>query len=188
MKAFMILKNGFEEIEAITVIDVLRRAEIDTVTVCAEDQTQIVSGSHDISVTADTMLENLSYEKDFQYADILVLPGGPGTGRMKEDKKVLDLVKRFYEDGKVTAAICAAPTVFEKCGITEGKTVTCFPGVKDEIFKGHYLDTKPTVTDGNMITSRGAGTALHFALTIVSKVSGDQKAISLAQRMIYDFS
>lgn len=174
----VLLAPGFEEIEAITVIDVLRRADIH-VTVAGIRKGEI-TGSHEITVRPDKTLEEIQP----QGFDMVVLPGGlPGTNHLREDPRVLAFVRAIAESGKHTCAICAAPIVLKAAGVTEGKTVTSHPIVAEEFSGSDYREDR-VVVDGPVVTSRGAGTAMEFALELVRILAGTEKARLLAEMMV----
>ena len=174
----VILAPGFEEIEAITVIDVLRRAEV-RVTV-AGLQAGEITGSHEITVRPDRTLDEVRPEE----FDMVVLPGGlPGTDHLREDRRVRAFVRDMAESGKYTCAICAAPTVLEAAGVATGRAVTSHPIVQEDMKGLDYREDR-VVVDGSVVTSRGAGTAMEFALELVRILVGTDKADLLAQMMI----
>jgi 4-methyl-5(b-hydroxyethyl)-thiazole monophosphate biosynthesis len=180
-KVLLILAGGHEEVEAITQVDLLRRVNIG-VTVAGLDGTEI-TGAHDIAVKADVLLDDVS--GDF---DGVILPGGmPGTTCLAESETVLTIVRNIHEKGFLCAAICAAPLVLDRAGILEGKKYTCYPGVEEKISSGTFIDS-PVVQDGNVITGRGIGTAIPFALKIVESLSGREEAESLASKIVYSGS
>ena len=174
-KVAVILANGFEEIEALTVVDVLRRANITCHMVGFEDK---VTGSHAIQVQADRVFDgNLS-----EY-DMIVLPGGmPGSAHLRDNEQLVSELQRFEETGKKVAAICAAPIALNRAGLLEGRNFTCYDGVQEQIADGHY-HKETVVADGNVITSRGPATALAFAYHLVETLGGD--AESLRNGMLY---
>jgi 4-methyl-5(b-hydroxyethyl)-thiazole monophosphate biosynthesis len=174
----VLLAPGFEEIEAITVIDVLRRAGI-RVTVAGTRAGEI-QGSHEITVRPDTTLDEIRPEG----FDMVVLPGGlPGTHHLRDDPRVMTFVRQMAKAGKHTCAICAAPIVLDAAGVARGKAVTSHPIVKEEM-KGCDYRQDRVVVDGSVVTSRGAGTAMEFALELVRILAGPEKADQLAQMMI----
>lgn len=177
MKILVPLAPGFEETEAVSVIDILRRAGLHTVTAAVSDNP--VKGSHDVKITADIMLnENDKYEA-------IVLPGGmPGTTNLKNDKRVISLVQSISKTGGITAAICAAPIVLAEAGVLTGKKYTCYPGFEKDIADA-FFSSDPVVTDGTIITSRGAGTAIPFALKIVEILAGEKTAKEIKKSIIY---
>jgi protein deglycase len=175
-RAVVVLAEGFEEIEAVTVVDVLRRAGVE-VTVAGLER-GAVRGSHDISVVAERAIDGIAAD-DF---DALILPGGmPGAARLRDDARVKALVQAFASAGKLCAAICAAPIALEAAGALTGRRATSYPGF--ELPSASYLEEK-VVIDGNLVTSRGVGTALEFALTLVELLATPEKAVELRQRML----
>jgi 4-methyl-5(b-hydroxyethyl)-thiazole monophosphate biosynthesis len=173
------LADGFEEIEAVTIIDVLRRAELD-VTV-AGLKTGSVTGSHGIPITPDAALAAL----DLGAFTMVVLPGGmAGTRNLMADERVLALVRRLNAAGKRTAAICAAPLVLHAAGVIRGVAVTAHPSVRNEL-SGAVVRSEPrVVSSGSVITSQGAGTAMEFALALVAELCGSEKSAALARAMV----
>lgn len=179
MRAIVPLADGFEEIEGITIIDLLRRARIDVTVAGVHGMT--ATGSHGIGVRCDALLEDC----DFTMADALVLPGGmPGTRELSHSAVVRDAVARMAERGKLLAAVCAAPTVLEACGVLRGKHATSHPDHAGEMTSCHYQEAA-VVEDGNIITSRGAGTSIEFALAVVRHLAGDAQANEIATRIQY---
>jgi len=162
------LADGFEELEAVTVIDLLRRADIEVTT--AALATNPVKGSHGIALVADATLDSLA-DREF---DVIALPGGmPGARHLAEDARVQGLLKRMAQQGKITAAICAAPSALAAAGILDGKQATSFPGFLDATqTPGLKISTAAVVADGAVITSRAAGTALDFALALIERLRG----------------
>jgi 4-methyl-5(b-hydroxyethyl)-thiazole monophosphate biosynthesis len=156
------LADGFEEIEALAVVDVLRRAEIDAKTVSVTGS-RTVRGAHDIAVNADLLFAEADYEK----CEMIVLPGGmPGTLNLGKHEGLAKQLKAFAENGKWLAAICAAPGVLGKMSLLKGKRVTSYPGVEDQLTGAVYSEER-VVQDGRIVTSRGPGTAIEFALELV---------------------
>lgn len=180
-KVSVILADGFEEVEALTVVDLLRRATIyvDTVSIM-EDYT--VHGAHGINVQTEDLFE----EVNFVESDMIVLPGGmPGTKNLDAHAGVRRVVKGFYDEGKKIAAICAAPTVLGNMGMLKGKRVSCYPSVEKEI-QGAVISGGSVTVDGNIITSRGVGTAVDFALKLIEVLSGPAKAKEIAESIVYE--
>jgi 4-methyl-5(b-hydroxyethyl)-thiazole monophosphate biosynthesis len=160
------LAPGFEEIEAVTIIDILRRADVH-VTV-AGTLAGPITGSHGVIITPDTTLDTVT---DATF-DMVVLPGGgPGTEALRRDVRVASLLKRHADRGEWVAAICAAPTVLADAGLLAGRRVTSFPSVQSQLSATDYR-TFRVVVDGRIITSRSPGTALEFALTLVEHLVG----------------
>ena len=179
-KTAILFAEGYEEVEALTVVDLLRRAKIgcDIVAVKEADE---VTGSHGISVRADKILSQLEVE---QY-DGLILPGGlRGVNNLAADERVIDLLRRFHEAGKLTAAICAGPTVLARAGLLEGRKACCYPGMEDQL-TGALACTEAVVVDGSIITGRGLGTAIPFALALVAHFSGEKQAQALAKSIVF---
>src|SRR5512135_2734463 len=174
----VILADGFEEVEAMAVIDVLRRAEIDTVIASLHDGN--VTSARQVKVIPDTVIDSVRAD-DF---DMIVLPvGQPGSDNLNADARVPKLIRQFSLKGKITAAICAAPYVLANAGVLAGKRVTSYPTYKDRLGGGVY-EEKSVVVDGNVLTSRGAGTALNFGLAIVEKIVGREKALKIRDDML----
>ncbi len=162
------LAQGCEELEAVTVIDLLRRAAIDVVTAGLDDKP--VKASRGTVLLPDTTLEQ-AMQQDF---DMLVLPGGlPGADHLNQDPRIHGLLKKFIENNKYIAAICAAPKVLASAGLLKGRHATCYPGSLDEVdTEGVMFEQKPVVIDGRIITSRGPGTAMDFALVLIEQLLG----------------
>ena len=179
MKALVHLASGFEEIEAISIVDVLRRANIDTKMVSINDELQ-VTGAHGIVVSADIVMSNADYNS----ADILILPGGmPGTKNLAECSELLNKLQAHYDNKKWLAAICAAPLVFGRMGLLEGKTATCYPSFEPEL-KGATLSDEKVVVCQNIITGKGPGVTIDFALEIVKLLENEDLAAQLAEGLI----
>ena len=182
------LADGFEEIEAITVVDVLRRAGIDvrTVAIHAENETPadaqavLIKGAHDIKIKADLLFKDADYTK----CDMIVLPGGmPGAANLGAHRGLTSAIKEFASAGKPLAAICAAPMIFGNLGILAGKKATIYPGM-ESFLKGAEAVQDRVVVDGNFITSRGPATAMDFALAIVEFLKSGGSADKLAADML----
>lgn len=174
------MADGCEEIEGLTVVDLLRRAgiEIDMISISEKKE---VEGAHGIRFQADLCKKDV----DFAKLDGIILPGGmPGTIHLGEDETVDKTIKEFASCGKLVAAICAAPSVLGKAGILNGKRATSYPGFEEKLTGAETL-SDPVVHDGNLITSRGMGTAIPFALEIVKYFTDDATAAKLADSIIY---
>ncbi len=183
MKILVLLAEGFEEIEALTVVDYLRRLDINVKTVSMTEDEKTV-GAHDIGVIADTLFQNL---EDLESYDGLVLPGGlPGATNLRDDERVIDLVQDFNNREKLVAAICAGPIVLEKAGIIAGKDITSYPGFEDQLSSGNYKEDK-VVVDGNIITGRGPALAMDFTIEIAKYLLDEQSAEDLKQDILYRF-
>lgn len=171
-KVLVLLAQGFEDMEAITITDILRRAEIEVVTAGLESGA--ITGSRGTVVTPDTFLDNvLKGDNNF---DMIVLPGGqPGSTNLKNDPRVINLIKKMSETGAYIGAICAAPGVLAHAGILDGRKATAYPGtLTDENFPNVNATNDIVVTDGNIITSRGPGTAIEFSLRLVTLLTNKQ--------------
>jgi 4-methyl-5(b-hydroxyethyl)-thiazole monophosphate biosynthesis len=172
------LAPGFEEIEAVTIIDVLRRAGV-TVIVAGTEPGPI-RGSHDITITPDTTIDAV----DAASLDMIALPGGiPGTLNLRESPAVRSAIERVAANGRYTAAICAAPMVLPAAGLLSGRRATSHPSVRAEIRAAEY-DEAAVVEDGTVVTSRGAGTAMAFALRLVRLLADDASAERLRTAMV----
>ncbi|MDF2801337.1 MAG: hypothetical protein K0S61_1240 [Anaerocolumna sp.] len=177
---YLFLAEGFEEIEALTVVDLLRRAEIGITTVSITD-TQKVTGAHLITVEADVLFNDINYNE----AEMLVLPGGmPGTKHLGEYEPLVQLLKDFHRQNKEIAAICAAPSVLGINGILKGKRATCYPGFEGKLIEAVYTASK-TEEDGNIITGKGMGTAIDFSLKIIEKLRDKAMADKIATSIQY---
>jgi len=176
--AVVFLATGFEEIEAVTVIDVLRRAGVRVWT--AGLQPGLITGSHDITIRPDTTIEEVSPAS----VDMVVLPGGlPGTFHLRDDLRVRDFLREMHRAGKYTCAICAAPLVLMAAGIAAGRRLTSHPVVRDDLRDADYREDR-VVVDGELVTSRGAGTALEFSLELVRLLAGPDKAAEVAKQVL----
>ena len=177
-KALVFLASGFEEIETVTIVDVLRRAGVD-VTVAGLTP-NVTEGKHGMKIVPDKSIDDVSVD-DF---DAVVVPGGnPGYKNLRKDPRVIDMVKKAFNSNKLVAAICAGPTVLSDAGILNGKACTIYPGMDEELEAG---GGKPkhdiVVVDGNIITSRGPATALPFALKLAEKLAGKQVAEAVSKK------
>ncbi len=180
-KVYIFLANGYEEIEGLTVVDLLRRAGVEVVMVSITGDI-FITGAHKIITKADVLFEDI----DFSDADMLVLPGGmPGTNHLKMHEGLDHLLKDFGQKGKMLAAICAAPSVLGSKGLLQGIKATCYPG-HEEALIGAYIKNQSVVEDGNFITSKGAGTAIDFSLSLIKNLVGESEAGKLAQAIQYD--
>lgn len=168
------LATGFEEIEAITIIDVLRRANLNVTTVSITGELK-VTGAHQIPILADLLFEEANYSE----ADVIILPGGmPGTTNLQNHLGLRQQITQFNQESKLIAAICAAPMVLGSLGLLEGKKAVCYPGCEANLTGATVLQ-EPYVVDKNVITGRGVGTALAFSLEIVRLLKGGQLADEL---------
>jgi 4-methyl-5(b-hydroxyethyl)-thiazole monophosphate biosynthesis len=173
---------GVEELEAIAPIDLLRRAGA-TVVVAAVGPDRIVTGRNDIALAADTRLADLSPDEKW---DLVVLPGGPGVKHLRADPAVRDLVRRQAESGRLLAAICAAPTVLLDCGVLAGRRYTAHFSVATEL--PEIVTDAAVLRDGNIVTSRGAGTAVEFGLALIDATCGRETAEKVAEAVCWSHS
>ena len=179
-KIGIFMADGCEEIEGLTVVDIVRRAGIDITTISISDKKE-VAGAHGITFLTDAKKD----EVDFSTLEGIVLPGGmPGTINLGADETVVKTIKSFAADGKLVAAICAAPSVLGENHILEGKKATCHPGFEEKLLGAQWLE-QPVVVDGNVITSRGMGTAIAFALEIVRYFTDDATVEHIRQGLVY---
>lgn len=177
-QVFVILAQGFEEVEGITPVDLLRRAGI--LVTAAGVRGLEITGSHAITVKADTTVDQIT-----DPADGIILPGGmPGSINLAESEKVLELLRHAHAKGALCAAICAAPLVLEKAGIIKGKKFTCFPEMEKQVPSGIFCEDT-VVKDGNIITSRGLGTAIPFSLALIEYLIDTHEAARIAQKIMY---
>lgn len=177
---YVFLANGFEEIEALTAVDLLRRANIQVKTVSIMED-KLVYGSHGIGVEADILFKEGLYDK----CAMLVLPGGmPGTTNLCNHRELNEELKHFYEAGKPIAAICAAPMVLGRGGLLAGHEATIYEGMEEELVGAVGRDEK-VVVSGNIITSKGPSTAMDFSLSLIEYLKGTECAEAVAAELLY---
>lgn len=179
-KIAVFFATGYEEIEALTVVDLCRRAgiEVDMVSITGE---QAVTGSHGIAVKMDVLLEKVAFEE----LDMIVLPGGmPGTKNLEACDELMKQVDAFYAAGKPISAICAAPSIFGHRGYLQGRAACAYPGFENHL-EGAKVSANPVEVSDHVTTSRGLGTAIPFALAIVERFCGSKKAEELAKSIVY---
>ena len=174
---YLFLAEGFEEVEALTPLDYLRRAGIEVRSVGVTGR--IVTGSHGIMVHTDTTPDQL----EFDQIEMIVLPGGmPGTLNLEKSQVVQQAIDVCMEKNHIIGAICAAPSILGHKGLLQGKTATCFPGFEQELVGANHQN-QPVCVDGNIVTSRGAGAAQQFSFALVEQLLGKEKAEALAQQV-----
>jgi protein deglycase len=179
LSALVPLASGFEEIEAVTVIDILRRADLRVVTASLVEGP--IQASRKTLHLADVTLNEVIKE-DF---DLVVLPGGqPGTNNLKSDPRVRDMVTQHFKKEKWIAAICAAPIVLHNLGLLRGKKATSHPSVREIMTDLHYSEEK-VVVDGRIVTSRGAGTAMEFSLKLAELLCGEKKSQEISRSILF---
>lgn len=179
MSVYVHLAEGFEEIEAITPVDVLRRGGVDVKTVSIMKD-KLVTGAHGIAVEADLLFS----EADYAACGMIVLPGGmPGAANLQAHPGLEKQILAFAEAGKWLAAICAAPMVYGELGLLKGRNATCYPGMEGHL-KGAKLYGGPVAVDGKFITSKGPGTAAEFALALLRALRGEEAEVQVRADML----
>lgn len=182
MRILVFLASGFEEIEALTVVDYLRRIEGSEVNLVSITGDKYVEGAHDIVVKADLLLEGI-YGIDSY--DGLVIPGGmPGASNLRDNKEVIEIVQKFHADKKIIAAICAGPIVLEEAKIVDNRKITSYPGFEEIFANSVYLEDN-VVIDENLITARGPALAIDFTLAIAGKLVDEDKVNKLKRDILY---
>ena len=177
---YLLLGTGFEEIEAVTPCDLLRRAGVEVCTVGVNGP--VVTGSHGIPIQADCALADVSLEK----AEMLVLPGGlRGVASIQASEKAMNLIRAFSETGKFVAAICAAPTILAELHLTDGHLATCYPGMEDQMGDAVMVPETDAVQDGTIITGTSAGCSIPFALQLITALKGRQAADDVAKAIVF---
>ena len=180
-KVLVPLAQGCEELEAVTIIDILVRGGVDVVTASLDDN-QIITASRGVQLVAQTTLNDVLADT----FDMVVLPGGlPGANHLNEDQRVIDLLRKTVVQGGVSAAICAAPKVLVSAGLLDDKNATSYPGVIDMLpAKGMKYINQPVVVDGQVITSRGPGTAMDFALVLLERIKGHEIRVNVEKGLV----
>ena len=176
---YVLLTNGFEEIEALTPVDIMRRGELEVRTVSITGNLA-VTGAHGITVTADMAIEEVEPDN----MEMLILPGGPGHTELDSNEKVHELIDYAVEKEIYIAAICASPSIIGRKGLLKGKKATAFPGFEQYLYDAEVLKDK-VVRDGKIITAKGAGASAEFGFMIVSVLSDEEKANKLRESMQY---
>lgn len=175
---YAFIANGTEEVELLTVVDLLRRADIDTKIVSITEDYE-VTGSHKIVIKADMLVKDV----DFEAGDMIFLPGGmPGTLNLASCEILMKNVVEYNEKGKRLAAVCAAPSIFGELGLLEGKAASCYPGFEDKL-KGAVYKREKAVTDGNITTGRGMGGCIELGLELISLLKGEEAAKDMAEKI-----
>jgi len=174
------LAEGFEEIEAVSIIDVLRRADIETIVVSVSGSLD-VTGAHGLGIKADKLFEEIDYKN----TEMIILPGGmPGASNLNDHSGLRSKIKEFNKEGKPLGAICAAPMVFGSTGVIQDKNATCFPGFEDRLTGAKVTGSEVEVA-GKIVTGKGPGVAIKFALQIVEMLKGKKVRDEVAEKMIY---
>lgn len=178
---FIHLATGFEEVEALTAADLLRRVGVETALVSVTGE-KTVQGAHGIKIEADMIFEDANYSG----CELIVLPGGmPGTKNLAAHRGLCNKIKEFNDNDRLIAAICAAPMVLGGLGLLEGRNATIYPGM-EEFLNGANHTAGKVVTDKNIITSMGPGTAMDFGLALVERLCGPQAAENLRKDLIFN--
>ena len=178
--AYIFFAEGFEEVEALSVVDILRRGGV-TVEMISIDNKDYVTSSHNVTLKMDKHFNEI----DKNAADIVILPGGmPGTTNLAACKELTDLIKDYNSKNKRIAAICAAPTVFGGLGLLSGKKAICYPGMEDKL-EGAIVTVQEVVTDGNITTSRGLGTAIPFGLELLALLESKELSDKISNAIVF---
>ena len=181
-QVYVMLANGFEEIEALTVVDILRRGEVAVSTVSITEE-KMVTSSHGILVQADLTFSEMKEEE----TEMIVLPGGmPGTVNLKEKQELMDMILRRHEKRQLISAICAAPAlIFGELGILEGRNAICYPSMEEHMRGANYQKEEKAVQDGHIITGCGMGGAIPFGLKILEALKGKEIAEKVKESIVY---
>ena len=184
MRVIVPLASGVEEIEAITILDVLRRGGVAAVGVSTDDEAGLdIEGGHGLGLVADELWD----EADVDSADMIVLPGGGGgMRRLLADERVLEALRRFNAAGKLVGAICAAPAVLQAASVLAGRKAVCYPGMESHIQDAQVQQGAAVVRDGNVITGSGPGTAMAFALAVLEMLAGAKMRDEVAKALLVD--
>lgn len=178
-KSYLFLADGFEEIEALTVVDVMRRAEMPLVTLSVNEKS-VVTGAHGIPVVADALAQDITFDE----VEWLILPGGmPGMTNLAASRPLCNLIKSHVEKGGLTAAICASPSILGVLGLLNGRRATCYPGFEHNL-EGAIVTGERCSVDENITTANGPASATAFALSIVAQSCGEERAKEVADGML----
>lgn len=180
MNVYVHVTTGFEEVEALTVVDLLRRADIPVSLVSLTGES-MVTGSHDITVQTDILFE----EADYDQCDMIVLPGGPGNERVMAHKGICSKIQEFADQSKWLAAICAGPMVYGSLGLLKGKRAVIFPGMEEHL-KGAKVCYDSVMADGRIITARGPAKAMEFGLKLIEVIKGADKSQEIAVTLVVE--
>lgn len=179
-KVYTFLADGHEMVEALAVVDILRRAKVDVVTVSIKDTREVMS-AHKVGIIADTLFE----DNDYSDGDVVFLPGGmPGTLNLEAHEGLKNLINEYNNKGRYIAAICAAPSVFGHMGLLEGKKATCYPGFEKDLLGAEHTGAR-VEQDGNIITSKGMGTAIDLGLALTGILVSEEEADRIAKGIQY---
>lgn len=179
--ALIFLAPGYEEVEMLTVVDMVRRAGLTIDMVSITDSLEVTS-SHNVTIKADKLFK----DADFDSAKMIILPGGiPGTPNLLAYKPLTDKIIEFKENGKLLSAVCAAPTVYGELGILKENKATCYPGMEAKLNCAKHLE-EPVVIDGQFTTSRGMGTCIEFAGAIIERLKDKETAEDVKYKIVYN--
>jgi 4-methyl-5(b-hydroxyethyl)-thiazole monophosphate biosynthesis len=179
-KVYVFLADGYQLVEALTVVDMLRRVNIDVYTVSIQES-KMVESSNKVLVQSDFIFDEI----DFKDADALILPGGcPGTDNLRACEKLRTILKKHNDQGKLIGAICAAPSILGQLGMLNGKRACCHPGCENDLV-GAKVSENETETDGNIITSRAMGTSIPFSCAIIDKILSNNESKKLLEKIVY---
>jgi 4-methyl-5(b-hydroxyethyl)-thiazole monophosphate biosynthesis len=181
VKAVLLLATGFEEIEAMSIVDTLRRADIEVV--IAGLQEGAIEGSRGVNVIPDRSIDEVALE---EFAAVILPGGSPGYINLGRDRRVRDLVTRAFEEGRIVAAICGAPTVLADLGILKGKKATVYPGKEADLTGAEPVNER-LVVDGTVVTSQGPGTAIEFGIKLIELLVGKQRAREVKDDLVVNF-
>ncbi|HUV03336.1 MAG TPA: DJ-1 family glyoxalase III [Desulfobacteria bacterium] len=181
VKVVLFLASGFEEIEAMSIVDTLRRAGVEVVV--AGLQEGATEGSRGVNVIPNRSIDEIALE---EFAAVILPGGSPGYINLGRDRRVLDLVTRAFEEGRIVAAICGAPTVLADLGILKGKKATVCPGKEAELTGAEFVNER-VVVDGAVVTSQGPGTAIEFGITLIELLVGKQRAQEVKDDLVANF-
>lgn len=183
-KVLVFLADGFEEIEGLTIVDYLRRVDISLDTVSIKDDLY-VKAAHNVIIKADKLIDEINLD---DYTALYIPGGTKGAERLRDNQRVIDIVKKFDQDKKIIAAICAGPIVLERAGVVSNKSVVSHPSVECDLKKiGKYEKDELVLVDGNIFTSRGAGASIYLALKLIEKICGKEVKEKLKPGIQQDF-
>ena len=179
-KAAVFFTDGYEEIEALAVVDLLRRAQVEVLMVSVNDEAYATSSRGDIVVKMDADISAV----DFDGLEMIILPGGPGVGGFEKSSLLMEQIARFHEQEKPIAAICAAPGVLGRMGLLAGRRACSYPSVEGDL-RGATVVKDKVVRDGHIFTARGMGCSIDFGLALVAYFKGDEAARELTEKIVY---
>lgn len=180
-RVYIFLADGFEEVEALTCVDLLRRAGIEVISISINENQKVI-GRSNISILSDEVYNS---EKDYNDAEAIILPGGyPGYVNLYNHKGIANIISSYNKEKKIIAAICAAPTILGQMNILKDKIAVCYPGMEKDL-KCKEISVQDTIVDGHIITSRGIGSCIEFCLEIIELILGEESKIFVAKDIVY---